>query len=318
MGTTQIYAGLTAKKDNLNIAQCKYIGFIKTFSANNYITESAATATAFATGKKTNNSYLGVDVEGNPLPTILEIAEQNGLSTGLVTTGSITNPTTSAFIAHQKSRENHEAIAYDYLKTDIDVFIGGGRNYFEKRKDNLNLIDSLKARNYTIITDIGDLNAPVKGKLAGLLYEDAPPKISEGRGNMLTISSLTAIKLLSQNEKGFFLVIEGAQIDWAGHANDSDYLIQEMVDFDNTVGAVIDFAKQDGETLVVITGDHECGGYAIINGSIETGTVVGSFTTSGHTAVMVPVFAYGPSAEEFIGIYDNTVIFNKFMKLYGF
>ena len=123
---------------------------------------------------------------------------------------------------------------------------------------------------------------------------------------------------LSKNDTGFFLMVEGSQIDWGGHDNDSEYIIEEMLDFDKAIEQVLNFADKDKETLVIITADHETGGYAIIDGDIETGKVVGAFTTDYHTPTMVPVFAYGPGAEAFQGIYKNTAIFDKMMGLYGF
>jgi alkaline phosphatase len=317
MGVSQVYAALTAKKDNLNIAQCKHIGFIKTSAADNYITDSAASGTAYATGKKTKNGYVGVDSQGKKLPTILEIAEKNNIATGLVATSAMTPATPASFIAHNPDRGKYEEIAMDFLKTDIDIFVGGGRKYFEEREDSLNLIDSLRARDYSIISDLNELKYSNSKKIAALIYNEHPPKFSEGRANMLEMASKKAIEVLSQNEKGFFLMIESSQIDWGGHDKDSKYVVEETVDFDNVVGQILDFAKKDGETLVVITADHECGGYAITGGDISTGKVEGKFCTDGHTATMVPVFAYGPGAENFMGIFDNTEIFHKFKKIFG-
>ena len=141
---------------------------------------------------------------------------------------------------------------------------------------------------------------------------------NEGKIQALEEEFDSLVNILNTNDKGFFLMVEGSQIDWAGHFNDSEYIVEETVDFDDMVGAVLDFAEKDGETLVVITADHECGGYAITGGNLQNGTVVGSFCTIGHSAVMVPVFAYGPGAEDFMGIYDNTGIFDKFMNIFGF
>jgi alkaline phosphatase len=248
-----------------------------------------------------------------PLTTILEIAEQNGLATGLVATSSITHATPASFISHQKSRMMDEEIAMDFLKTDIDVFIGGGKKFFEKRTDNKNLLDQLKSNGYTVATGLEEINAVSTGKLAGFIADEQPRKVTEGRGQALAESAMKAIELLSMNEKGFFIMVEGSQIDWGGHANDSEYIISEMEDFDYTVGKVLDFAEANRETLVIITADHETGGYGIVGGDIEAGTVETRFLTAFHTATMVPVFAYGPGAEAFAGTYHNTAIFNKMM-----
>ncbi len=318
MGLTHVHAALTAKKNNLNIARCRYIGLVKTYSSDNYITDSGASGTAIATGVKTKNGAIGVDTSGVAHQSILEIAEEHGKATGLVATAFITHATPAAFIAHNPDRHDYENIALDFLKTDIDVFIGGGKNHFMVRSDSLNLIDSLSIRNYQIVYDLISLENINSGKIAGLLYEEHPPPLSQGRADMLEKASLKAIEILNHDEDGFFLMIEGSQIDWAGHDNDTDYLIEETVEFDNTVGKVLDFAEKNGETLVIITADHETGGFSIIDGNYETGEVTGGFSSPNHTGIMVPLYAYGPGAEEFIGIYENTEIFDKMLKAFKF
>jgi alkaline phosphatase len=127
----------------------------------------------------------------------------------------------------------------------------------------------------------------------------------------LPLATKKAIEVLSYGNQNFFLMVEGAQIDWGGHQNKSDYIVKEMLDFDKTIEQALEFAKQDGETLVVVTADHETGGYSINGGSQKTGKVEGKFTTDYHTATMVPIFAYGPGAASFVGIMDNTEIFYK-------
>ena len=137
----------------------------------------------------------------------------------------------------------------------------------------------------------------------------------EGRGDFLTDASMKGIECLSKNEKGFFLMIEGSQIDWGGHANDADYLISEMLDFDKTLGAVLDFAKTNGETLVVVTADHETGGFTLAPNESNYNEIAPSFSTGGHSATMIPVLAFGPGSETFTGIYENTEIYHKIMAL---
>lgn len=318
MGTSHVFATLTAKKGKLEMARCKHTGFSATQSADNYVTDSAAGATALATGKRNNNGALSLGTQGDTLKTILEMAEDNGLSTGLVATSKITHATPAAFICHNESRGNYEELAQDFLKTDIDVFIGGARDNFEKRVDGQNLSEQLRTNGYDVIYTLDELKASKGEKIAGLLYPGHPIKMSEGRGNMLEVSSLKAINLLKKNKKGFFLMIEGSQIDWGGHDKDSEYLVAEAVDFDNVIGKVLDFAEKDGETLVVITADHECGGYVLVEGDIESGKVKGAFATGDHTATMVPVFAFGPGAQNFTGIIKNTDFFDRFVALFGF
>ncbi|MEY4929679.1 MAG: hypothetical protein RI909_403 [Bacteroidota bacterium] len=318
MGTAQIYAGLTGNKGKLNLERCTTVGFHKNQASDNYVTDSAAGATAFACGQKTYNGAIGVDASGKPIATILEIAERNGLATGLVATCSITHATPACFISHQPSRSLDEAIALDFLKTDVDVFIGGGRKYFSQRSDGLNLNDSLKAKGYQIANTISEVQQVTQGKLAAFLAEEQQAKFSDGRGDELVKSTEAAIRLLKGNKKGIFMMIEGSQIDWGGHNNDTYYIINEMIDFDQAVGKVLDFAAADGNTLVVITADHETGGFSIIGGDMATGKVEGKFTTGSHTGVMIPVFAFGPGAEQFSGIYQNTDIFHKMIKAFRF
>ena len=306
MGVSQIYAGLTANRGHLNLERIKVIGFHKNQASNNYITDSAAGATAFATGKQTYNGAIGLDSLKVPSTTLLELAEKKGLATGLVSTCDITDATPSSFIAHQRTRSMHEEIAGDFLKTDIDVVIGGGRKYFEKRKDGLNLLDSLRQKGYQVHSDLA-LDGVNKGKLVALYAEDNPIKVMEGRGDALLYSAKKSLEILGQNKKGFFVMIEGSQIDWGGHANDADYIVTEMVDFDKSIGYALDFAAKNKETLVVITADHETGGFALMGGNMKTGEVKSAFTTKGHTGQMIPVFAFGPGSEAFAGIYLSLI-----------
>ncbi len=289
MGVSEVYAGLTANKGSLNLERCTEYGFSKTQSASHYVTDSGAGGTAIATGKKTYNGAISVDTDTLPVKTILEYAEDEGLSTGLVSTSSITHATPASFIAHRKSRSDYEGIASDFLKVDIDLFIGGGLNNFNKRKDSVNLIEELTNKGYQVVYSMDEAETIDSGKLVVFTAPFHNVKYSEGRGDMLPKATKKAIDVLSKNEKGFFVMIEGSMIDWGGHANDCQYIINEMLDFDRAVKEALDFAELDGET--------------------------GAFTTKGHTGVMVPVFAYGPGAHEFSGIQENTELFEKMMKL---
>jgi alkaline phosphatase len=256
--------------------------------------------------------------DGKVLPTILETAEKHGLATGMVVTCAVTHATPAAFIAHTTRRDNYEDIAKDFLHTAIDVFIGGGRNNFNRRADSLNLLDSLTKQGYQVVSELNDVDIQHTTKLAALLAPMHLPKESEGRGNMLVNASTMALTLLDQRKTGFFMLVEGSQIDWGGHAKDKDYMVSEAVDFDNAVGTVLDFAAKDGETLVIITADHETGGFALTGGNLTTGEVEGSFTYGDHTGVMVPLFAFGPGAERFSGLQENTDVHKKMSALLGF
>ena len=315
MGVAQLYAGYTARREQLNIAQFPVSGLVITNSNDNYITDSGAGGTAFSTGLKTNNGYIAIGPNGDTLETILQKAEKKGFSTGLVATSAITHATPASFIAHTINRGDTQDIALDFLKTDIDVFIGGGYAHFALRTDSLNLIDSLLSHGYFVARDLRDVDVPTISKLAALLADGHLPRVSAGRGEMLSDASSMAIKLLKRNKKGFFLMIEGSQIDWGGHDNNIDYVIEETVDFDKAVGKVLEFAKKDKETLVIVTSDHETGGLALTGGDLKSGKVEAGFIHTEHTGVFVPIFAYGPGAYHFTGILDNTDVNKRCLKL---
>ena len=314
MGAAQVYAGLIANKGDLYIKTMPVSGFNKTNSSDKLITDSAAGATVFSIGQKTYNGAIGVDENEIPRQTILEMAEEKGLATGLIATCAITHATPASFIAHQQNRGMQEEIAADFLKTDIDLFIGGGRKYFEQRKDGRNLLLDLEEKGYDVVTSMDSLKYAKSDRVAALIEEEHPQPAVLGRGNMLLSSSEFALQKLNKNKNGFFLMIEGSQIDWGGHDNNVPYIVTEMLDFDKAVGEVLKFAAKDGETLVVITADHETGGLSVNGGDLDSGVVEGKFTTGGHTGIVVPVFAYGPKAELFSGIMENTDIYYKFVE----
>lgn len=313
MGLSHVYSAMSVSENPLNFERMGMTGLQKTYSSNAYITDSGAAGTALASGNKTYNGAIGVDSSGKKVKTILEIAEEDGLSTGLVSSSAITHATPASFIAHQANRSSYEDIAMDFLHTDIDVFIGGGYNHFVNRTDNLNLADSLRSKGYYVATSMDMVVRANADKLAGLVYPEQPPYRLKGRGDFLPEATQKAIEILSRNNEGFFLMVEGSQIDWAAHAHAADTLIDEILDLDRAIGIALDFAEMDGNTLVVVTADHETGGLTLVGGDMKTRKVSANFSTTGHSGVMVPVFAFGPGAKEFSGIYDNTDLFRKLL-----
>lgn len=322
MGVTQITAGLYTNNNQLNMERFKIIGLHKSHSESHLVTDSAAGATAFSCGQKTYNGAIAMDKDTMPIETILEMAEKKGLATGLVATCKITHATPASFIAHNKTRKDDEGIAADFLKTDFDLIVGGGSKYFEQRKDERNLVKELKDKGYHVSDffheKTEDLKMNPSKPLAFFTALDNPVMKTEGRDYLPSIAKKSADFLAERGkEKGFFMMIEGSQIDWGGHANNSDWIVNEVHDFDQAIGKILDFAEKDGETLVIVTADHETGGYAINNES-KMGDLKTAFTTDKHTADLIPVFAYGPGAENFGGIYENIAIFDKMKMLLNF
>ncbi len=315
MGVAQVYAAYTANHGSLNIFKCPYTGFSLTYPDSGYITDSGAGGTAIACGVKTYNGAIGMNRDTLPCKTILEYAEENGLSTGLVATSAITHATPASFIAHQMARYDYDAIAMDFLYTDIDVFIGGGYNHFMKRSDSVDLLLQLKNKGYNVYVNPTSMQE-IKGNKAAVFTANVHNlPVAEGRGNMLSDATEAAIRLLSKNPKGFFLMVEGSQIDWGGHSNNADYLISEVIDLDKAVGKAMEFAEKSANTLIIVTADHETGGMAIINGNIAEGFYEARFSSTDHTGLMVPVFALGPGAEKFTGVFENTSLFDKIITL---
>ncbi|TCO07079.1 alkaline phosphatase [Natronoflexus pectinivorans] len=317
MGISHLTAAYTANGGNLYMQYLRHIGLITTHSANNYVTDSAAGGSAIATGQKVTDGTVALDQDGIAIPTILQISDQHGKATGLVATSSITHATPASFIAHQPSRNMKEEIAEDFLKTDIDIFIGGGLQHFTQREDGRDLTEDLKEKGYSVFTCLDEATELTSGP-AAIFTAPRHNSIYHERGDMLPRATKKAIQVLSQNENGFFMMIEGSQIDWGGHNNDTGYIIGEMLDMDRAVGVALEFAAKNGETLVIVTSDHETGGMALHGGDYEKGSVTAGYTSGNHTGSMVPVMAFGPGAEEFIGIYDNTDLFYKMINLFGF
>jgi alkaline phosphatase len=315
MGLGQITAGMYMNNNCLELERCTNIGIHKSYSADDLITDSAAGATAFASGIKTKNGYLGLDTFGRYVGTIMDKATSKDMATGLVVTSTIVHATPAAFYAHQKDRDNYEDIAKDMLKSNSNLLIGGGQKYFTRRKtDSIDLIETMIDSGYTVTdyfqNELEQFTFPEVDKLCYFTADGDPLPVSKGR-TYLPLATKKAIQFLkNKRKKGFFLMIEGSQIDWGGHANEADYIITEMLDFNQTIGDVLDFARQDKNTLVIITADHETGGFAINPGSIM-GQLKTAFTTKKHTAAMIPVFAFGPGAQLFNGIYENTEIYSK-------
>jgi alkaline phosphatase len=317
MGVAHLTAAMTVAGSPLHIVEMPVVGLSKTSSSNRYITDSAAGGTAIATGVKTKNGMIGMNPDSISVESIVEIANRNGLATGVVSTSMVTHATPASFVAHNISRRNYEEMALDYVKSKIDLFMGGGLDSFTKRKDSLNLIVALEENGFQVVTTPEELALIESGRLAGLFYGGHMPKVQDGRVISLSTMTRKAIELLSKNKKGFFLMVEGSLIDFAGHDGDVEFNNAEILEMDEAVGEALHFASQNGETLVIVTSDHETGGMALTGGSIADRSVTAAWPTTDHTAVMVPVFASGSGATKFSGVMENTEIFERMVRALG-
>ena len=319
MGLTQVSTAFYYQDTPSNFSRFKHIGLHQNQPTSHKVTDSASGATAFSAGVKTYNGAIGVDRDTVPVPTILEMVAKKGWSTGVVSTSSIQHATPASFYAHTASRNSYEEIARQLVYAPLNFVAGGGLQYFAKRKDKINYVDSLHQQGFDVnMVSLGRSRLDINQKYAFLLAADAMPKMQEGRGDFLPKATQMAIDHLSQDKDGFFLMVEGSQIDWGGHANDADYVIQETLDFDKVIGKALDFAEKDGNTLVIVTADHETGGLSLsaatVFGQGDYTKIAPSFSTGNHSAALIPVFAYGPGAEHFMGIYQNNDIFGKMLQ----
>lgn len=316
MGLAQIQAGLSANFGNANLIQIKHIGFSRTEAVNSDFTDSAAGATAMATGQKTNNRYISVGADGKKLEALPDLLATFGIKTGIISSGDITDATPAAFYAHQPERSMSQEIAADLANSHVDILVGSNRKSFTENKDKA-LLQKLEQKGYALAKNLDEFKLAKQGKQLVLLDDSATRRILDGRKDMLQASLAKTISLLAQNKAGFFIMAEGAQIDHGGHANDLPFAVTEQHDFDKTIGDALRFADKDGETLVIVTADHETGGLSLLDANYRKGMVRGNFSTDDHTNIMVPVFAYGPGAQHFMGVYPNTEIYKRILRALG-
>ena len=281
--------------------RANYIGLSKTYSASHKVTDSAAGGTGLACGEKTQNGMLGMNADSIPVNSILTILKEKGFSTGIVASCRINHATPASYYAHQPNRNMDAEILADLYANGPDVFVAGGNKLLS--------IESLEKAGYKYVNNIGDLQKQENGKVACVLATEDMPNAIE-RGNEITLGTAEAIRLLEKNEKGFFIMIEGSQIDWAGHGNQADYMLAEMQDINKVIGLCMDYADANPGTLVIITADHETGGTTIVGEEKEY-----KYSTGNHTGAMVPVYSYGTGAENFSGIFENATFKDKILNL---
>ncbi|TYB88888.1 MAG: alkaline phosphatase [Kosmotoga sp.] len=391
MGINQVLLTSFIEGRDLNMMKAPYFGSATTYSANSNVTDSAAAGTGLSTGFKTNNGMIGMLPDGTIIPTIAEIAAQNGVKTGIVATCRVTHATPASFYGHVESRDYENKLAEQLVNSPLDVVLGGGSRHFVpsggKRTDGKDLIALAQSKGFDYITTKTELENYEGDRLLGLFASSHLDAVTERSGEQPLLPEMTkkALDILSKDGKPFFLMVEGSQIDWECHGNDVYGVWKETVEFDNAVKVALDFAKENPNTLVIVTADHETGGLGLSTGgytinlekirndytktadwlfynygdSVESlkdamkkycnvemteedvelfekmsaesyyggpnsiGTILSKhvdvgWTTYDHTAAPVPVFAFGPGADSFTGIFDQTYIPRMIGKLAGY
>lgn len=314
MGLPQIMAGAYANK-GLTTLKMKYIGLQRNHALNAFTTDSAAGGSALATGERHDNRHIAMSREGKPHPSLGDFFRERGYSVGVVTLGNVVDATPAAFYGHSRERNNADELTRYLLTEPVDLLCGSGMQQFTERGDGVDLVGELSEK-YHFVRSVDRINVRA-GKVVCIDERMADPA---GQANLPLLAEATRAaiaKLQERGGKGFFLMIEGAKIDYAGHARCLPGSVIEMLSFDRAVAEALKFADSNGETLVVVTADHETGGLTLIDGDERTGRVMGLYTTDDHTPAMLPVFAYGPGAETFCGAYFNTEIPRRIKSLIG-
>lgn len=317
MGLAQIAAGRILNRGvagRLHLERFPTVGLVTTQPAGAVVTESDAAATALATGVKIAIGSLSVDAGGRSLPTLLELLRDSGWATGLATTTRITDATPAAFAAHVRVRRQEANIAEQLSRAGVDLLIGGGRQYFlprssppGRRADDRDLLAEMRQRGVDVVGDAAGLAAATRLPCAALFAVE--PQSATPRSPTSAAMAAKALTLLSGSERPFFLLIEDEEIDTAAHVNDGARMSGAMSRFDDAVAVAAAFAAQDGETLVLVLGDHATGSLTLDSRS-RADELVLAWASRNHSGEPVPVFAYGPPAAAglFAGMHDNTEI----------
>lgn len=315
-GLSHLASGYYANGGELTLTNLKHAGWVTTQSLSDFITDSAASGTAYSTGNKTLNSRLGVDKDGKPMENIPEAIADEGIVSGVVSTDDLNGATPASFFAHQVSRNSTNEIWADVVDSELTYFAAGSKEAFAARPaETQNAINET----FTIVNSLDDPRIETADRLGYLPSAKEVDLVSKGRTDFLPAATRNAIEFLSsktERKKGFFLMVESARIDKASHGHDYVSTVQEVLDFDKAIEEAIKFADEDGNTLVIISADHETGGLVLWQSDPEKGNVTGVYTSGNHTGTPVPIFAYGPRAQDFMGVQGNEEVAQKILKLF--
>ena len=315
MGLAHISSAMYANRGELTLTNLRTCGYVRTQSASNFTTDSAASGTAYATGHKTTNKFLGLSPEKQIIENLPEKLSSKGIISGVVTTDYTDGATPAAFYAHQSNRSMSKEIWADLPNSKLTFFSAG---YAELLTAQEQATQEAMNKAFTVVNDPSNQAIASSERLCYLPPKGETESVNDfRRSNYLPQTTQMAIDYLSKkSKKGFFLMIEGARIDKSSHKNDYQAVIREVLDFDKAIQAAIRFAEKDGNTLVIISADHETGALSLSNGDMEKGKIEGIFVSGGHTPIMVPLFAYGPQSRLFTGIQENSDVSNKIYNLF--
>lgn len=312
MGLAQITAAASANH-TLSMLNMRYVGLQRSSAKDAYTTDSAAAGSALATGEKTCNRHIAMSADSCAQASLSDTSIAKGKAVGVVTLGNVADATPAAFYGNWVERDDADTLTKQLLRGKLSLLCGSGIREFEQRKDHYNIIGALK-KEYSFIRNI-DKIASTKGKVICIDEQMGDAAEAANLEMLAAVTRQSIAKLQEQSKEGFFLMVEGAKIDYAGHSKCLPGSIIETLSFDLAIAEALKFADQNGETLVIVTADHETGGLTLLDGDLTTGRVTGYYVTDDHTPIMLPVFAYGPRADAFCGVYENTEIARRIKEL---
>lgn len=306
MGLEQVSCAWVLNRGKLNLDHFPYVGLSRTYCTDYLITDSGAGGTAWAAGVKTAESHVGTAADNTDLPSILVKARELGKKTGVAVTCHFADATPCDFCCHNADRYNQDDLIADYVDCGVDYLSGGGLDWFTvNRKDGRDISREMAAAGYHVaLTEEELLKAELP--VIGILAPDNLPVALE-RGDLYRHTVARGLDILSREsgEKGFVMMLEGSCIDDWLHGNDIGKAMEEVLDFDRTIGDVLEWAAADGHTLVVVTADHATGCLTLQDGNLEEGTIGVHFANESHNGIAVPVYAWGPGSDAFTGIREN-------------
>lgn len=315
MGLAHISSAMYANRGKLTLTNLRTCGYVRTQSASDFTTDSAASGTAYATGLKTTNKFLGLNPDKQVIENLPEKLFPEGIISGIVTTDYTDGATPAAFYAHQPNRSMSKEIWADLPNSKLTFFSAGHAELLAAQEQ---ITQEAMNKAFTVVNNPNDQAIASSNKLCYLPPKGETESVNDPRrNNYLPQTTQMAIDYLSKkSKKGFFLMIEGARIDKSSHQNDYQAVLREVLDFDKAIEIAIRFAEKDGNTLVVISADHETGALSLSGGDMKRGKIEGIFVSGGHTPIMVPLFAYGPQSHLFTGVQENSDVSNKIYSIF--